>query len=969
MKILWILTMQIDLDALFARSPSPYVLLDPDLRIIWANDVYLEVTGRRRDAVIGRLMSEAFPTPADSVSDQVLSGSFRRVLETGQADHLPLILYPIRSADGTLVQRYWSATHTPILDKDGRVEFILQNTVDVTDLHRGEQTTGPEGLARGAALMHRTEAVANENLALSTMTEFFQSAFDQAPSFMAVLNGPKHVFRIVNTAYTELIGGRDIIGLPVRAALPEVEGQGFFELLDQVYRTGEPVSFRAMPVQLQALLDDRPEQRFVDFIFHPLKDVTGAPVGIFVQGHDVTGQKVAEAELTARREKFRIMAQTMPNHVWTAEKDGGLNWLNDRLYEFTGLGEGELYGSDWVRVLHPDDLEAAAEIWTAAIREGVAYENEFRIRKADGSYRWHIVRASPLHADDGTLIGWVGTNTDIEERKNIEAEIAKLNAALEERVARRNRELEELNAALRQSQKLEAIGSLAGGIAHDFNNLLQIMLGNIQSATRDLPPGHPAKVRLDQAMRSVERGATLASQLLSFARKQPLSPVATDLSRLVNETTDILRSAIGDGVELETRFDDGLWNTSVDRNSMENALLNLAINARDAMDGQGQLTIRLDNASLDEAFVQTQPGTEPGQYVCLTVTDTGCGMDPETAEQIFEPFFTTKADGRGTGLGLSMVYGFAKQSGGHITINSKVGVGTAINIYLPRSLEAEQVPPRTGEGERLGGSETILLVEDDDEVRDVAFNMLSDLGYSVLQASGVEQALDLLAGDQHMDLLLTDVVMPGKATGQDLAARMRLIRPDVPVLFTSGFVQDSIVHDGRLDEGVQLIEKPYTQLQLAQKIREVLGCHGASVAPASPEAPAIPDAPDTKDPPEPREKRILICEDDALIRMDIAEGLRDAGYEVLESATASEALGLLKTEPLDVLITDVGLPDQSGEDLARNARDICAGLPVIFATGGVDVPSAAILGNCKIVSKPFGTTALENAIDALLNSG
>lgn len=961
--------MQIDLDALFARSPSPYVLVDPDLRIIWANDAYLEVTGRRRDAVIGRLMSEAFPAPAQSVSDQMLGGSFRRVLETGQADHLPLIPYPIKASDGRLVQRYWSATHTPILDKDGRVEFILQNTVDVTDLHRGAQVSGSEGLARSAALMHRAEAVANKNLALSTMTEFFQSAFDQAPSFMAILNGPKHVFRIVNQAYTDLIGGRDVIGLPVRAALPDVEGQGFFDLLDQVYRTGEPVSFRAMPVQIQVSSDAPSEQHFVDFIFHPLNDTAGVPTGIFVQGHDVTGQMLAEAELTARREKFRIMAQTMPNHVWTAEKDGGLNWLNDRIYEFTGLCEGELYGADWVRVLHPDDLEAASEKWTAAIRDGVAYESEFRIRKADGSYRWHIVRASPLRADDGTLIGWVGTNTDIEERKNIEAEIAKLNASLEERVARRNRELEEVNAALRQSQKLEAIGSLAGGIAHDFNNLLQVMMGNIQSATRDLPPEHPAKLRLGQAMRSVERGATLASQLLSFARKQPLSPVATDLSRLVDETTDILRSGIGDGVELETHFDDGLWNTSIDRNSMVNALLNLAINARDAMDGQGKLTIGLANASPDDTFAQTHAGAEPRQYVWLTVADSGCGMDPETADRIFEPFFTTKADGHGTGLGLSMVYGFAKQSGGHITIDSTVGVGTTVNIYLPRTLEEEQVAPRAGEGDLQGGSETILLVEDDDEVRQVAFDMLTDLEYSVLQASGVEQAQDLLAGDQHIDLLFTDVVMPGKSTGQDLVERMRTIRPELPVLFTSGFVQDSIVHDGRLDEGVQLIEKPYTQQQLAQKIREVLGCHGAAVAPVSPEASAILDQSGTRDTSERREQRVLICEDDALIRLDIAEGLRDAGYQVLESANAREALGLLKTEPLDVLITDVGLPDQSGEDLARDAREICAGLPVIFATGGVDVPSAEALGNCKVVSKPFASTALENAIDALLNSG
>lgn len=636
--------------------------------------------------------------------------------------------------------------------------------------------------------------------------------------------------------------------------------------------------------------------------------------------------------------------------------------------EFTGHSEGELYGSAWAQVVHPDDLEMAVAKWTAAIHDGIAYETEFRIRKADGSYCWHIVRASPLRTDEGTLTGWVGTNTDIEERKNSEAEIAKLNSTLGARAARRNRELEELNAALRQSQKLKAIGGLAGGIAHDFNNLLQVIMSNLQFAMRDMPPESSSRMRLDQAMRSVKGGATLASQLLYFARKQPLAPVVINLKRLVSDTTDILRSAIGEGIELVTRIDEGLWNTNVDRNGMENALLNLAINARDAMDGQGKLTIHIVNARLDEVIAQTHPDVEPGQYICVGITDTGCGMSPETADRIVEPFFTTKADGHGTGLGLSMVYGFARQSGGHITIDSKVGVGTTMSIYLPRSFEEEQTIRPGGDVAVSGGSETILLVEDDDEVRDVAINMLSDLGYTVLPASGVEQALDLLAGDQHIDLLFTDVVMPVEANGQVLAERMRVLRPKVPVLFTSGFVQDSFLHDGHLNVGVQLIGKPYTQLQLAQKIREVLGGNGAAVGSVPSDAEAILDQSDTKHTPRPKGLRILICEDDALISLDLAEELRDAGYEVLEAASAREALNLLKIEPLDVLITDVGLPDRSGEDLAQEARNISANLPVIFATGGAKVPSAKDLGNCKVLSKPFGHADLQNAIEVMLIS-
>lgn len=958
--------MKIDLDALFAKASSPYVLLDPDLRIVWANNAYLEVTRRSRDSVIGRLITEEFPAPADSVSDQMLRGSFREVLTTGNADHLPLIPYPIKHEDGRIYERYWSATHTPILDAEGRVEFILQNTVDVTDLYRGEQAAGPESIARSAAMLQRAEAVATENLALGKMTEFFQSAFDQAPSFMAILNGPRHVFRIVNQAYTDLIGGRDVIGLPVREALPELEGQGFYELLDQVFQSGKPVSFKAMSAEIQTSSDGTTEQHFVDFIFYPLNDDTGSTTGIFVQGHDITGQKIAETALTATREKFRTMAQTMPVHVWTADKDGSLNWLNLRTYEFTGYSEGELYGADWARVVHPDDLETAVEKWTGAIQQGQSYETEFRIRKADGSFRWHIVRASPLRADDGTLTGWVGTNTDIEERKNTEAEIAMLNATLEERVAKRNRELEEVNAELRQSQKLEAIGNLAGGIAHDFNNLLQVMMGNLQLAARGMPQDSPGQIRLDQAMRSVKRAATLASQLLSFARKQPLAPVVINLNRLIGETIDILRSAIGEGVELETRFEDGLWNTSVDPNSMENALLNLAINARDAMAGQGKLTIQVANAELDETCALSHPDAEVGQYIRVAVTDTGCGMSPETVERIFEPFFTTKGDGHGTGLGLSMVYGFAKQSGGYVTLDSNIGVGTTMNIYLPRSFEAEHAVQPVGDAGLSGGSETILLVEDDDEVRATAFNLLTDLGYTIVQAADAEQALNLLERGQDFDLLFTDVVMPGEITGHELAEKLRAMRPDVPVLFTSGFVQDSIVHDGRLDEGVQLIGKPYTQLELAQKIREVLGDDGIAVQPTPS---IIPDPHTATNKPIFDGLRILICEDEILIRTDVAESLRDAGCEVLEAGNAAKALDMLKAEPVDLLITDVGLPDRTGEELAQDARGINANLPVIFATGGVEVASAAALGHCKVLRKPFGDTVLLAAINAVMNAG
>ena len=960
--------MRIDLDALFAASPSPYVLLDPDLRMVWANDAYIKVTGRERDTLIGRLMTEEFPAPPDSVSDQMLRASFRRVLATGQTDHLPLIPYPIETGDGKIEERVWSATHTPILNADGQVEFILQNTMDVTGLYRGEAGAITDDLPQRAAMVQRAEAVATENLALGTMMGFFQSAFDQAPSFIAILNGPQHIFQITNQSYTDLIGGRDVIGLPVREALPELAQQGYFELLDQVYASGEAVSMKGMSALIQPTPDGQLEQRFVDFFAHPLKDDTGASIGVFVQGHDVTGQGIAEATLTATREKFRTMAQTMPNQVWTADQDGGLTWLNDRTYNFTGYREGELYGGNWERVVHLDDLEATVEKWADAIAQGVTYEHEFRIRKADGSFRWHLVRASPLRADNGSLTGWVGTNTDIEDRKNTEAQIAQLNATLETRVAKRNQDLQELHETLRQSQKMEAIGGLAGGIAHDFNNLLQVITGNLQLAAREIPQDSPGQVRIDQAMKSVMRGATLASQLLSFARKQPLAPVVTNLSRLLGDTTEILRSAIGEGVELVTRYEDALWNTSVDPNNMENALLNLAINARDAMDGMGTLSIDISNADFTEVYAHSHPDVAAGQYVALAVTDTGCGMQPETVARIFEPFFTTKEDGHGTGLGLSMVYGFAKQSGGHVIIESVPGAGTTITIYLPRSLEdVQDMQPAEARG-LSGGSETILLVEDDDEVRQTTFHMLTDLGYTVLPSSDAKHALSIVESGQELDLLFTDVVMPGEITSHALAEQMHRLRPGVPVLFTSGYVQDSIVHNGRLDEGIQLLSKPYGQSDLAQKIRAVLGGNGVPVLSPNTNTAPLPHHCTQPKTPQFDGLRILVCEDDILIRTDIADGLRDAGCTVLEAGSAQKALDILKSEAVDLLVTDVGLPDRTGEELAQDARHLIPDLPVIFATGGINVPSAAGLGNCKVLGKPFRDVDLQDAIGTMVSS-
>lgn len=573
------------------------------------------------------------------------------------------------------------------------------------------------------------------------------------------------------------------------------------------------------------------------------------------------------------RERFRTMAQTMPNHVWTATPEGRLDWLNDRLLDYCGRTEADLIGLPPMAIVRPEDRPQAEAAWVQSLAQGTAFERELRIRRHDRADRWHLSRALPIRDDQGRILRWIGTNTDIEDRKVAEEAIAGLNAALEERVQQRNRELEEMSDTLRQSQKMEAIGNLAGGIAHDFNNLLQTITGSIQLSLRALDEDHAARPRLDQALRAVERGATLASQLLAFGRRQPLAPRVINLGRLLRDADHIVRSAVGEGVEVETLVAGGLWNTCVDPANVETAILNLAINARDAMEGRGRLTIEIGNSFLDDIYTRGHPDLETGQYVMLAVTDTGCGMSPEVIERVFEPFFTTKAEGRGTGLGMSMVYGFVKQSGGHVKIYSELGNGTSIKIYLPRSLEAEDAMRPLATGPMTGGTETILLVEDDEQVRSTAAGLLQDLGYSVLQAKDADRALTIVESGARIDLLFTDVVMPGKLTSRQLAEKTRGLRPGLPVLFTSGYTQNSIVHGGRLDSGVHLLSKPYTQEALARKIREVL----VSGASGPPEEDGLKNI------------HVLVCEDDVIIRMNLVEGLTEAGCRVSQAGSGEAA--------------------------------------------------------------------------------
>ncbi|HEY1795175.1 MAG TPA: CHASE3 domain-containing protein, partial [Stellaceae bacterium] len=375
---------------------------------------------------------------------------------------------------------------------------------------------------------------------------------------------------------------------------------------------------------------------------------------------------------------------------------------------------------------------------------------------------------------------------------------------------------------LRQAQRLDSMGRMTGAVAHDFNNLLTVIIGSLDLLRRAVTGNDRALSRINMMTIAAERASTLTKQLLAFARRQPLQPQIVNPGSIVQGILPLIQRAAGEAITVETVIGAGLWNTAVDAAEFQSALLNLTINARDAIADSGKLTLELANAMLDDDYAAQHAEVEPGQYVMFAITDTGKGMDAATIERALDPFFTTKPPGQGTGLGLPQVYGFVKQTGGHLKIYSEVGEGTTVKLYLPRSLGQETVHVGPVAVPAITGKETVLLVDDDEIVRDTVAAMLEDFGFTVIQAPGGTEALTILEQGAAIDLLLTDVVMPGEISGRVLAERAAKVKPGLKVLFTSGYTENAIVHNGRLDPGVELLSKPYGRDQLAAKVRRIL---------------------------------------------------------------------------------------------------------------------------------------------------
>jgi PAS domain S-box-containing protein len=532
---------------------------------------------------------------------------------------------------------------------------------------------------------------------------------------------------------------------------------------------------------------------------------------------ELASRQQQEQMLRESEERFRLLVAGVKDYaIFRLDPAGYINSWNAGAERIKGYSASEIIGKHFSVFYTEEDRKSGvpSRALETAVREG-KYEAEAGVRvRKDGTRFIANVVIDPLRDESGRLLGFAKITRDVTERHQQQAE------------------LEEARLALAQSQKMEALGQLSGGIAHDFNNLLHVIKNAVALLERGLRGSKPELgAAIEMIDRSADRAASLTQRLLAFSRRQPLLPQRLDPRQVVTGMAPLLKAALGDAIEVQVESGKDTWAVSVDPSQLETALLNLAVNARDAMPNGGKLTVEITNAYLDEEYAATHEGAKAGEYTLIAVTDTGTGMTPEVMAKAFEPFFTTKEIGQGTGLGLSQVYGFIKQSGGHVTIDSEVGRGTTIQMYLPRLAVAawtEEARTPVESPPLHAPTETILLVEDEEDVRAFTETILGELGYRVLTATDASSALAALERAPSVDLLFTDVGLPNGVDGRQLVDEARKRWPDLTLLFTTGYARSALVHYGRLDPGIELIVKPFSEASLAKRIRAVLDSRRAA---------------------------------------------------------------------------------------------------------------------------------------------
>ena len=870
------------------------------------NDAYRQTVGPEfHPAALGQRGRECW----DEIWD-ILGPQIQQVMSSGEGAWHENQLLPI-TRRGRLRQHLWTYSYSPV-DDGGRIGGILVVCRDVTRERRAT-----------AALRERETELARVQqigriggLEVDLRTGFHNR---RSPEYLLIHGLPPEA---VDEPHEDW----------VRRIHPEDR-----EATEKKFRDAVAGNVRDYTAQYRIIRPSDGETRWISVRSTIERDPSGKAVRLVGAHADVTEQVVAEHALRQSEAEFRTLAEAVPHHVWTARPDGLLNWFNPRVYEYAGFSPGELDGDQWSKIVHPDDLPGAVAVWTQAIGSGKAYEVEFRLRRADGAFRWFLARAVPARDQRGEIIRWIGTNTDVHDHNLIAGELAELNATLAQRVEEKTRErdriwnvsqdlllvadrngvwrtvnpawtktlgwseaellnrtsewlqhpdddgimraqasklgeaeatvrfesrfrhkdgshrwlswtgvsdrdhiyavarditadkaaaerLKATEEALLQFQKMEAVGQLTGGIAHDFNNLLTGIVGSLDLLQTRLNQGRTDNVAryIDAAMTSANRAAALTHRLLAFARRQPLVPKIVDADQLVESLEDLLRRTIGETIDLAIVASEDLWCTLCDPNQLESALLNLAINARDAMPDGGKLTIATANAQLEGMHADT-PALAPGDYISICVTDTGTGMSAEVAARAFDPFFTTKPIGQGTGLGISMIYGFARQSNGHVTIDSKLGQGTSVKLYLPRHRGeiAAQHEQALKAAEHATTGETVLVVEDEPVVRGVILEMLAEQGYRTHEAVDGPSGLRILRSEERIDLLVTDVGLPGM-NGRQLADQARESRPGLKILFITGYAESVAMSDGFLQPGMEMITKPFDLGNLSRCVRAMV---------------------------------------------------------------------------------------------------------------------------------------------------
>ena len=837
----WPSALKITVDAMIS-SKFPQCLFWGDDLIAIYNDGYVPMLGNKQEA-LGQPLRVTWSENWEQL---------RPITEKAmRGDAVYYEDFPLETTrHGQAETAYFTFCYSPIRDENGLVVGMIDTVMETTEVVQGRQR-------------------------LASESERYRQMFENAPNFMAMLSGPDHVFQYFNSAFSKLIDHREAIGKTVEEVLPEAAEQDFLAALDDVSQTGHPHSAIGASLTIRGR-GGAGVTRYVDFVYQPIKNALGEVTNIFVSGSDVTERMEADAALRQSEARLRFLDDLSQEtgislgadailETTTRMVGAHLSISNCAYADMDEDGDGFTIRGDWAAEGSPSiighySLAAFGRLAVDKLNNGqplIVNDNLVELAPEEArtfqdigiaaTICMPLVREGKLTAlmaihdkvphywtDEELAVirevterSWAHiqrVRSDAELRQTAAA-LSDLNATLEARVEDRTAALVQAEEALRQAQKMEAVGQLTGGLAHDFNNILAGIGGSLELMQTRLAQGRTGDIDryLSGAQASVRRAAALTQRLLAFSRRQTHDPKPADISRIIAGMQELVSRSVGPAIEVETVAAGGLWTTFVDVSQLENALLNLCINARDAMPDGGKLTIETANRWLDERAAKAR-GLPIGQYVSLCVSDTGTGMPAEVVARAFDPFFTTKPTGQGTGLGLSMVYGFAGQSGGTVRIYSEVGKGSMICIYLPRHHGEMQEDIAMGLVERptASGQKTILCVDDEPLVRMVAVEILEELGYAVLEADDAPSAMKLLEARPDIDLLVTDVGLPNGMNGRQLADAARVRRPELRVLFVTGYAENAVLNHGHLQHGMHVMTKPFAADALARKVSELL---------------------------------------------------------------------------------------------------------------------------------------------------